>query len=198
VDDAAASAIGALVGVGGQLAGDAIGGHLSDWQTYTAAGVGGAASGEAALYTGGLLSGAAYGAAFDATDQELHMHSEGGAAKQFDWAELGESTAAGALFGRLSELAGLSTPFRQSINGDMITVSRWGRGGLKEGDWVMKGGKNVINYILSFKWEPSPWNKMALPDSGQEFQVPASSVKWPTAPWWESYKGLLGQWQYRP
>jgi RHS repeat-associated protein len=84
----------------------------------------------------------------------------------------------------------------------MVTVSRWGRAGLQEGDWVMKGGATRWNYIRSFKWEPSSkifgkyGNEFAPFRSGQTFEVPASAVRWP--PISQFYKGFFGQRIFRP
>ncbi len=81
-----------------------------------------------------------------------------------------------------------------------ITVSRWGRPGLQPGDWVMKGKANYWNYVRSGKWDPFKWNQFAPFSSGQEYEVPVSSIKWPTGlgidGWW---KGLIyGQRIYNP
>ena len=82
---------------------------------------------------------------------------------------------------------------------NLTTVSRWGREGLKAGDWVMKGGPNKWNYLRSFKWQPGTGNEYAPFDAGQEFQVPASSVKWPTGLGIDGrWKGLFGQRVYTP
>jgi len=64
-------------------------------------------------------------------------------------------------------------------------VSRWGsEGPLKPGDWVMKGPKSRLNYILSGKWQPA-WmygkNRFASYSSGKEFLMEhADDVKWPS------------------
>jgi hypothetical protein len=86
---------------------------------------------------------------------------------------------------------------------ELVTVSRWGRPGLEEGDWVMNGPKNNFNYVRSFKWENWPLsdNVPAPPESGEEFLVPASSVKWPSTfwsrdGWWKAL--LFGQRIYKP
>jgi RHS repeat-associated protein len=87
----------------------------------------------------------------------------------------------------------------------MVTVSRWGRAGLQEGDWVMKGGATRWNYIRSFKWEPTKkilgryGNEFAPFRSGAQYEVPASSVKWPRG-WGRDgwVKGLYGQRRYWP
>jgi RHS repeat-associated protein len=87
------------------------------------------------------------------------------------------------------------TPGRTDL-GDLVPVSRWGRPGLRPGDWVMPGDPTLVNYGLSFKWEPTPYNEVAGRASGQAFMVPKSSIRWPSG--WESFKGLFGQRQYKP
>ena len=72
-----------------------------------------------------------------------------------------------------------------------ILVSRWGRPGLREGDWVMRGGTTRMNYLLSGKWDPFPWNEYAAYSSGQTFEVSLDLLHWPRGlDWW---KGILGQ-----
>jgi RHS repeat-associated protein len=66
VDDAIAIGGGALIGIAAQGIADLIHGQASSWQHYVAAAVGGAAAGEATLYTGpggGLVARAAVGGA---------------------------------------------------------------------------------------------------------------------------------------
>ena len=81
-----------------------------------------------------------------------------------------------------------------------ITVSRWGRPVLQPGDWVMKGKANYWNYVRSGKWDPFKWNQFAPFSSCQEYEVPVSSIRWPSGlgidGWW---KGLIyGQRIYNP
>ncbi len=82
----------------------------------------------------------------------------------------------------------------------MVTVSRWGREGLQPGDWVMKGGRNLWNYVRSGKWDPFPWNKCANFSTGKTYKVPKPSVKLPQNEGiLGKIKGLvLGQRQYIP
>jgi RHS repeat-associated protein len=82
--------------------------------------------------------------------------------------------------------------------GGMTTVSRWGRAGLVEGDFVMNGGVSKSNFIRSFKWEPeTPLNRTnkRVPfsewESGENFIVPKSSLSWPNGV--EKFKGVFGQ-----
>jgi RHS repeat-associated protein len=77
---------------------------------------------------------------------------------------------------------------------DLVPVSRWGRPGLRPGDWVMPGDPTRLNYLLSGKYDPGWWNQAASFGSGQAFMVPRASVRWPAG--WEVVKGLLNQRQY--
>jgi hypothetical protein len=80
----------------------------------------------------------------------------------------------------------------------LATIVRWGREGLQSGDWVMKGKKSLLNWILSGKWQPK-WvpgkNLPAKYAAGQTFQVPKSSLKWPEG-FIGKVKGFLGQRKY--
>jgi RHS repeat-associated protein len=69
IDDLVFSLGGALVGLGGQLAADVISGQWSGWEDYVGAGLGGAAGGEALLYTGPIGAGAVGGAVSNLTKQ---------------------------------------------------------------------------------------------------------------------------------
>jgi hypothetical protein len=77
-----------------------------------------------------------------------------------------------------------------------VLVSRWGREGLENGDWVMKGAATRWNYWKSFKWEPPILsdNIPAAFNSGREYVVNAAEIVWPKGwgkdGWW---KGLFGQ-----
>jgi RHS repeat-associated protein len=96
----------------------------------------------------------------------------------------------------VSDVAGLFVPIPGK---GIVTVSRWGRAGLQSGDWVMKGGVNWWNYILSGKWQPGLGNMFAPYKSGASYQVPASSLKWPKGFGIDGWiKGLLGQRLYIP
>jgi len=77
------------------------------------------------------------------------------------------------------------------------TVSHWGRSGLQEGDWVMKGGKNGWNYVWSGKWQPGMGNEFAPYKTGREYLVPSSWVHWPQGRGFDGWvKGLFGQRKY--
>ena len=73
----------------------------------------------------------------------------------------------------------------------LVTVSRWGRPGLRSGDWVMKGGKNWWNYFWSGKWQPGGGNQFAPYCSGRDYIVSESRLTWPRS--WEWLKGFLRQ-----
>jgi RHS repeat-associated protein len=104
-DDAIAMGGGALIGLAAQGIGDLLHGHLSSWQHYVAAAVGGAAGGEATLYTGpggGLLvratvSGAVSGFMGNVTRQGLDIAT--GRQKDFDWSSTATETTLGGAFG---------------------------------------------------------------------------------------------------
>ena len=78
-------------------------------------------------------------------------------------------------------------------------VTHWGdpNAGLKNGSWVMVGGKTWMNYLLSFKWQPGFGNIFTPFKNGQTFDVPPSTIRWPRGwgidGWW---KGLFGQRRY--
>jgi hypothetical protein len=76
-----------------------------------------------------------------------------------------------------------------------VDVTRWGRPGLKKGDWVMKGAKTWWNYIFSGKWQRGLGNIFAPFRSGQTYKVLAEYLHWPKG--WEWIKGFLGQRIYK-
>ncbi len=78
---------------------------------------------------------------------------------------------------------------------ELIMVSRWGRSGLRPGDWIMKGPATRWNYIRSFKWDfLSPSNQFARFTAGEEFLVLRSSTRWPSGFGVDGvWKGLFGQ-----
>ncbi|MBC2592658.1 hypothetical protein H5P28_00130 [Ruficoccus amylovorans] len=105
---------------------------------------------------------------------------------------------------------GSSTSFSSSAEtkeSTTVTVSRWGREGLRPGDFVMEGKASLANWLKSGKWQPGAGNEFARPSSGQEFQVPRSTLKPPsqaaTATWADKgpfggVKKMLGQRAYVP
>src|ERR1044071_706424 len=78
----------------------------------------------------------------------------------------------------------------------IVPVSRWGRDGLKPGDWVMPGRPTMSNYLRSGKWDPFPWNRYAPFRTGQQYLVSPNDIFWPSG--WNWWKGLLGQRIYDP
>jgi RHS repeat-associated protein len=102
VDDAIAMGAGALVGVAVQGAVDLYHGKASSWKDYASVAVGGAAAGVTGLYSGGLASGAAYGAAANLTKQGLDNLD--GTRSGFDAGGFAVETATGATLGRVGEM----------------------------------------------------------------------------------------------
>ena len=89
-------------------------------------------------------------------------------------------------------------PLRLSLD-DLVPVSRWGRPGLRPGDWVMPGNPNLLNYSLSFKWDPNPFNLPAPFVAGEAYMIPADAVKWPRGFGLDGwFKGLFSQRRYIP
>ena len=89
-------------------------------------------------------------------------------------------------------------PARFAGFGNSATVvTRWGRPGLRSGDWVMTGGKTWFNYLRSGKFQPGLGNQFAKFGSGRTFTVPAGSVQWPRGFGVDGWlKGLFGQRRY--
>jgi RHS repeat-associated protein len=90
-------------------------------------------------------------------------------------------------------IVGVGSRLRSGASGapGMTSVCRWGRGGLETGDWVMKGGKNIVNYVFSGKWQPGFTNQFAPYGSGQMFVVPSHTLVRPGG-FWGPIKHLLG------
>ncbi|HEG1988793.1 RHS element core protein [Enterobacter cloacae] len=97
IDDIVFSVGGAIVGLAGQGVSDLISGELSGWEDYTGSAIGGAAGGEALLYTGPIGAGAAAGAATNLSKQGLKYLS--GKQCGFEWSSLVGDTAIGAATG---------------------------------------------------------------------------------------------------
>ncbi|MBI2841427.1 MAG: RHS repeat protein, partial [Acidobacteria bacterium] len=115
VDDAVFAGGGAIVGLVGQGIGDLLAGQLSGWEDYVGAAIGGAVGGEALLYTGPVLAGAAGGAAANAAKQLLKNIS--GKQCGYDLQTLLLDTGLGALTGYVpgAKLQGITTG-RNSYN----------------------------------------------------------------------------------
>lgn len=97
IDDIVFSVGGAIVGLAGQGISDLISGELSGWEDYTGSAIGGAAGGEALLYTGPIGAGAVAGAATNLSKQGLKYLS--GKQCGFEWSSLVGDTAIGAATG---------------------------------------------------------------------------------------------------
>ena len=77
----------------------------------------------------------------------------------------------------------------------LVSVCRWGRPGLQSGDWVMTGGKNWPNYILSGKIQPASWPGGNIPaafSTGNTFLVYQGSLYYPPGVV-GTLKGTIGQ-----
>ncbi len=97
VDDAVFTIGGAIVGLAGQAISDLVTGNRSSWQSYVAAGVGGAFAGEALLYTGPVGAGALGGASANVTKQLLNIAT--GEQSDFSIGSFGFETTIGAATG---------------------------------------------------------------------------------------------------
>lgn len=86
-----------MVGIVGQGIGDLISGQLSGWEDYVGAAIGGAAGGEALLYTGPVGAGAIGGAVTNLSKQGLKSLT--GKQCSFDGLSLATDTGIGALTG---------------------------------------------------------------------------------------------------
>jgi hypothetical protein len=101
-------------------------------------------------------------------------------------------TTAGVIIDTDMILIGAASLAGAAEASENVLVSRWGRPGLKTGDWVMKGGANYRNYILSGKWQPGFTNEFASFGSGRTYLVSRTSLRWPAGILGRA-KGLLGQ-----
>jgi RHS repeat-associated protein len=77
----------------------------------------------------------------------------------------------------------------------LVQVTRWGNPGTGKG-WVMAGGKNPLNYLLSGKWQPGFGNQFAAYSTGHTFEVMASELSFPSG--WKWVLGFFGQCMYAP
>ncbi|HUV85411.1 MAG TPA: RHS repeat-associated core domain-containing protein [Methanosarcinales archaeon] len=77
-----------------------------------------------------------------------------------------------------------------------VIVARWGRQGLKSGDWVMRGGNNPWNYLMSGKYQPIA-NQFASYSSGASYTVPGSALQAPGG-FFGSAKTAVGQFIFSP
>jgi uncharacterized protein RhaS with RHS repeats len=74
---------------------------------------------------------------------------------------------------------------------ELVQVSRWGKAGLADGDWVQLGGVTKNNFRLTGKGSSLGGNQVAEFSSGASHTVPSSAVHWPSG--MEAWKGVLGQ-----
>lgn len=95
---------GAIVGLATQAIGDLAMGNLSSWQSYVAAGVGGAAGGATLLYFSALAAGLAAGAATNVARQTLDWGT--GNRCKVDLYGFAAETALGGLMGRVGPALG--------------------------------------------------------------------------------------------
>ncbi len=132
--------------------------------------------------------------AWDNTITSLEQGNVGNAAA-FGGMMLAEQALAVATLGQGSTLNQAGQTGSQFCR---VQVTRWGREGLEAGDWVMKGGKNPWNYLMSGKLQPSwmPGGNISAPySSAQTFSVPSwtlSAPRVPTGP----IKAAVGQRRY--
>ncbi len=97
MDDAVFSGGGALVGLVGQGVSDLFSWQLSGWEDYVGSAIGGAAGGEALLYTGPVAAGATAGVTTNLSKQGLKYLS--GKLCDFDWITFAGDTVIGAATG---------------------------------------------------------------------------------------------------
>ena len=155
VDDAIAVVGGALIGVAAQGVGDLIHGKASSWQHYVAAAVGGAAAGEATLYTGpagGLITRAAVGGAVggligNATRQDLDIAT--GKQSDFNYTSLAVETGLGGALGAAGGYVG-----NYVVPGALKYLSNEAKGNIGEGLSLVD---NMMEGRVPVKWqEPVP------------------------------------------
>jgi hypothetical protein len=105
----------------------------------------------------------------------------GGTMNALNGGSFWEGAGRGAMFGGIG--GGLSSALMYSsvLGNDFIEVSRWGRAGLKPGDWVMKGRVSGSNYIRSGKWQRGHGNQFAKFDTGRPYIRSRSTLQSPSA-----------------
>ncbi len=102
IDDAIFTAGGAIIAVASKAIIDHFNGHQGTWQEYLATAIGGAATGEALLYTGPIAAGAIGGAATNGLTQMLNMTT--GKQDKFSLSSYIFDTAVGAATGLIPGL----------------------------------------------------------------------------------------------
>ncbi len=142
------------------------------------------------------LVGAGIGAGLDLA---LQLIENGGNLGCVNWHSVLTSGVMGAFTG------GFAGATKNGITG-VTKVARWGREGLREGDWVVEGGVNRFNYFRTGKWEKHAGNEYSPYSTGQSFpkipKVSSNDLRYP-APFWKypdgGWKGFfVGQLQYSP
>ena len=86
---------------------------------------------------------------------------------------------------------------------EMTRVTRWGKPGLRENDWVMVGEREVGNWFMSGKATQASRSARASFNAAETFEVPTSSLKTPLqvgkeGPFSDLIKTLYGQRIYKP
>jgi RHS repeat-associated protein len=121
----------------------------------------------------------------------------------FNFGELGFSGLTGGGFGAGGYALGKLAPLLSKCP-PKVPVSRWGRPGLKPGDWVMEGPKSPLNYLASGKyqwpWVPTFGQSANIPASymsGVTYNVSPSSLSWPSG-LLGAVKAAMGQRIYTP
>ena len=146
VDDLIFAGGGALVGLFGQGIGDLISGEWSNWEKYAAAAIGGAAGGEALLYTANpFVAGFVGGATTNLSAQFL----EGAFEKRpsFSWASLAADTAIGTTTGFIPG-TGRLLPGITSGRGSFIAVARQMHTKLMEGQIKRVGSRTAAKMMV--------------------------------------------------
>jgi RHS repeat-associated protein len=144
-DDAVAAGTGALLGVLFQGGSDLISWRLSSWQTYVGSAAGGAAGGEAFLYTGPIGAGLVGAAVRNATTQGLNIATDPCA--KFDALSFAGETALGGLLGFGGQLLGkvagplgqwirIGPSYSRSLDQRIAMSIRWGASTAKGGKYV--------------------------------------------------------------
>jgi hypothetical protein len=144
----------------------------------------------------GILIGAVWGAAFTP-----YTANAPGPNDPTYPAITGDELLGGAVMGGLAggAFGAMDSALAPRPQPSFCPVSRWGRSGLQPGDWVMKGEVSYPNYLFSGKYQPASWPGNNIPasySSGVTYNVPPSSISWPTGI--NAWKGVIGQRIYNP
>jgi len=142
LDDLIASVGGLVVGLAGQAVGDLVAGEFSGWESYVAAGAGGAAGGWSMLYVGPVAGGAIGASVYNASAQGLGIAT--GKQESFDVVSLVTDTAFGAIGGGMGSAIGKV--------GGRVTARLGSRmlgclGGRASGHAILVGGRTVSGAV---------------------------------------------------